>query len=183
MFHREACAACPSVSGFDSSARWSIRPPCCFFSTNRPPPRAALLWCFNSDRKRCAGRPRRPVPSSIPICWIRSLSALKWFVRGCHGLLEPGPGPLSTRRPAGIWSLSHPMSFACIYIPNFEAHAALRGEPGLRPQQTAVSARRSPAAEESAHAALIDLGFSFSPRLEDVAADTIILDLAGLEHL
>ena len=75
------------------------------------------------------------------------------------------------------------MSFACIYIPNFEAHAALRGEPGLRPQQTAVSARRSPAEEESAHAALIDLGFSFSPRLEDVTADTIILDLAGLEHL
>lgn len=75
------------------------------------------------------------------------------------------------------------MSFACIYIPNFEIHAALRGEPGLRSQQTAVGARNSPAGEESAHAALIDLGFSFSPRLEDTSADTIILDLTGLENL
>jgi protein ImuB len=75
------------------------------------------------------------------------------------------------------------MSYACLYIPNFEVHAALRGEPGFRSQPTAVSARRSPAEEESAHAALIDLGFSFSPRLEDAAAGTIILDLAGFEHL
>jgi protein ImuB len=75
------------------------------------------------------------------------------------------------------------MSYACLYIPNFEVHAARRGEPHLRSPQTVVSARRSPAEQESAHAALIDLGFSFSPRLEDAAADTIILDLAGLEHL
>jgi protein ImuB len=75
------------------------------------------------------------------------------------------------------------MSFACIYIPNLKVHAVLRGEPCLRSQPTAVSAQRSPAQEESAHAALIDLGFSFSPRLEDTSADTIILDLAGLEDL
>jgi protein ImuB len=39
------------------------------------------------------------------------------------------------------------------------------------------------AQEKSAHAALLDLGWSFSPRLEDVAPDTIVLDLAGLEVL
>jgi protein ImuB len=37
--------------------------------------------------------------------------------------------------------------------------------------------------EKSAHAALLDLGWSFSPRLEDVAPDTIVLDLAGLHVL
>jgi protein ImuB len=39
------------------------------------------------------------------------------------------------------------------------------------------------AQEKSAHAALLDLGWSFSPRLEDVAPDTIVLDLAGLQVL
>ena len=39
------------------------------------------------------------------------------------------------------------------------------------------------AQEKSAHAALLDLGWSFSPRLEDVAPDTIVLELAGLELL
>jgi protein ImuB len=39
------------------------------------------------------------------------------------------------------------------------------------------------AQEKSAHAALLDLGWSFSPRLEDAAPDTIVLDLAGLEVL
>ena len=39
------------------------------------------------------------------------------------------------------------------------------------------------AQEKSAHAALLDLGWSFSPRLEDFAADTIAIDLAGLQVL
>ena len=43
--------------------------------------------------------------------------------------------------------------------------------------------RRSHAAEASAHAALLDLARSFSPRFEDVAVDTVVLDLAGLEAL
>jgi protein ImuB len=41
--------------------------------------------------------------------------------------------------------------------------------------------RRSHAAEDSTHAALLDLARSFSPRFEDVAADTVVLDLAGFE--
>ena len=43
--------------------------------------------------------------------------------------------------------------------------------------------RRSHAAEASAHAALLDLARSFSPRFEDVTVDTVVLDLAGLEAL
>jgi protein ImuB len=42
---------------------------------------------------------------------------------------------------------------------------------------------RSPAKEDAAHAALLDLGWSISPRIENTAADTIVVDLAGLNSL
>lgn len=42
---------------------------------------------------------------------------------------------------------------------------------------------RSRAQEKAAHAALLDLGWSISPRVEDRAADTIIVDVAGLGSL
>jgi protein ImuB len=42
---------------------------------------------------------------------------------------------------------------------------------------------RSPASEKAAHAALLDLGWSVSPRVEDTAPDNIVLDLAGLNSL
>ncbi|MGH9730726.1 MAG: hypothetical protein ACRD4A_03425 [Candidatus Acidiferrales bacterium] len=42
---------------------------------------------------------------------------------------------------------------------------------------------RSRAQENAAHAALLDLGWSVSPRVEDTAQDTIVLDLAGLASL
>jgi protein ImuB len=42
---------------------------------------------------------------------------------------------------------------------------------------------RSPAQEKTAHAALLDTGWSVSPRIEDTAEDTIVLDLAGLTYL
>jgi protein ImuB len=42
---------------------------------------------------------------------------------------------------------------------------------------------RSPARETAAHAALLDLGWSLSPRVEDTAPDAIVLDLAGLNSL
>src|SRR5271163_4677069 len=43
--------------------------------------------------------------------------------------------------------------------------------------------RRSRAQEKAAHAALLDLGWSMSPRVEDHAQDTILADLAGLNSL
>jgi len=42
---------------------------------------------------------------------------------------------------------------------------------------------RSPVLEKTAHAAVMDLGWSVSPRVEDTAPDTIALDLAGLGSL
>jgi protein ImuB len=42
---------------------------------------------------------------------------------------------------------------------------------------------RSQLQEDAAHAALLDCAQSFSPRVEDIASDTILIDLAGLESL
>jgi protein ImuB len=61
-------------------------------------------------------------------------------------------------------------------------------KPGMTATQVAQGASialrpRTPAQEQIAHAALVDLGLSFSPRVEDTAADTVVLDLAGLERL
>jgi protein ImuB len=51
-------------------------------------------------------------------------------------------------------------------------------------QFTGVEIRhRSPAQEKTTHEVLLDLGWSVSPRVEDTAPDTIVLDLAGLSSL
>jgi protein ImuB len=42
---------------------------------------------------------------------------------------------------------------------------------------------RAPSQEKIAHAALLDLGWSVSPRVEDTAVDTMVLDIAGLACL
>jgi protein ImuB len=42
---------------------------------------------------------------------------------------------------------------------------------------------RSEVQEKAAHAALLDVGWSISPRVEETAADTIVLDLEGLASL
>src|SRR6516162_8394250 len=41
---------------------------------------------------------------------------------------------------------------------------------------------RSPAQEAATHAVLLDCAYTVSPRLEDTAADTVLLDLVGLER-
>ncbi|MFZ0197976.1 MAG: DNA polymerase Y family protein [Candidatus Sulfotelmatobacter sp.] len=56
-----------------------------------------------------------------------------------------------------------------------KAQAELCSELTLRP--------RSPLQESVAHAALLDCAQSFSPCVEDAAADTVILDLAGMKSL
>jgi protein ImuB len=47
----------------------------------------------------------------------------------------------------------------------------------------AVLRQRSLAQESSAHCALLDVAHAFTPRVEDTTADTLLLDLAGLERL
>jgi protein ImuB len=43
--------------------------------------------------------------------------------------------------------------------------------------------RRCPEQEKLAHAALLDIGWSISPRIEDTAQDAIVLDVSGLTSL
>lgn len=47
----------------------------------------------------------------------------------------------------------------------------------------AVLRQRSPAQEESSHAALLDIAHAFTPRVEDTHPDRLLLDLDGLERL
>jgi protein ImuB len=60
-------------------------------------------------------------------------------------------------------------------------------QPGMAETQAQLCGveirRRSRAQEKAAHAALLDLGWSMSPRVEDHAQDTILADLAGLNSL
>src|SRR5271167_1339267 len=47
----------------------------------------------------------------------------------------------------------------------------------------AILRPRSPEQESSAHSALLDVAHAFTPRVENTAADTLLLDLAGMERL
>ena len=67
--------------------------------------------------------------------------------------------------------------------------AAAGVEIGMTKLQVATCApavelrQRSKLQETAAHAALLDYAQAFSPRVEDTAADTAVLDIAGLERL
>lgn len=50
-------------------------------------------------------------------------------------------------------------------------------------KRPAILRPRSPEQERSAHSALLDVAHAFTPRVEDTADDTLLLDLAGLERL
>jgi protein ImuB len=50
-------------------------------------------------------------------------------------------------------------------------------------QSSAILRQRSPEQEASAHSALLDVAHAFTPQVEDTAADTLLLDLAGLDRL
>ncbi len=53
-----------------------------------------------------------------------------------------------------------------------------------QPKPIAATLRqRSPAQEESSHAALLDVAHAFTPRVEDTHPDRLLLDLDGLERL
>ena len=68
-----------------------------------------------------------------------------------------------------------------------EQAAEIGIEPGMTKLQAAAYPvelrQRSAEQEAAAHAALLDCAQAFSPRVEDTAADTVVLDIAGLERL
>src|SRR3974377_1921324 len=50
-------------------------------------------------------------------------------------------------------------------------------------KSSAILRQGSPEQENSAHSALLDVAHAFTPRVEDTATDTLLLDLAGVERL
>ena len=53
----------------------------------------------------------------------------------------------------------------------------------LEEKNLAALRQRSPAQENSAHSALLELAHASTPRVEDTAADTLLLDLSGMKRL
>ncbi len=73
-----------------------------------------------------------------------------------------------------------------IHMHNAQEHAWLSKQ--KRTSRAAANicvslAQRSPQQEAAAHAALLDAAYAFSPRVEDTAPDTVVLDIAGLDRL
>jgi protein ImuB len=64
-----------------------------------------------------------------------------------------------------------------------EAGCPINATPASREQNAALLRQRSPAQENSSHCALLDVAHAFTPRVEDAAADTLLLDLSGMERL
>lgn len=88
-------------------------------------------------------------------------------LRGRAVAILDGTPPLSTVVAANGAALG-----AGIYLGMTKSHA--------EPFRGVEMRHRSRAQEQAAHAALLDLGWAFSPRVEDTAADAMVLDLAGL---
>ncbi len=93
--------------------------------------------------------------------------------------------PLLRSQPVAVLEGKPPLQK--VFVVNQAAREA-GVEPGMSKLQAEacdglVLRARSVLQESAAHAALLDCAQSFSPRVEDTAPDTIVLDLDGLESL
>ena len=106
----------------------------------------------------------------LRIFWSRAV------VRGQRALGESPLALISGTPP--LWSVvaANPAAFeAGIQLGMTKAQVAQFG--------TVQICMRSEAQEQAAHAALLDAAWSVSPRVEDTAPDTVVLDLEGLASL
>jgi protein ImuB len=109
-------------------------------------------------------------------------------VRGQPSLGENALALLSGAPP--LWSVvaANPMAFeAGIQLGMTKAQVTQFGNVvearDTRARSTVQICMRSESQEKAAHAALLDAAWSISPRVEDTAADTVVLDLDGLSSL
>jgi protein ImuB len=108
-------------------------------------------------------------------------------VRGQRALGDGALALLGGAPP--LWSVvaANPAAFAMgIQLGMTKAQVAQFGNVGARDtraRSTVQICMRSAAQEQAAHAALLDAAWSVSPRVEDTAPDTIVLDLEGLTTL
>lgn len=106
----------------------------------------------------------------VPGFWVQAVVRAEPALRGCAIALIDGTPP--------IWNVVAANDAA------LRAGIKLGMAKAQAEQFEGVEIRsRSRTQEESSHTALLDLGWSISPRLEDTAPDTITLDLAGLHSL
>jgi len=106
----------------------------------------------------------------VPDFMVQSVVRGEPPLRGRAVALIQGAPPLSS-----VVAANEAAWLAGIELGMNKSQAADFGTVEIRP--------RSPAQEKAAHAALLDLGWSVSPRVEDAAPDAIILDLAGLASI
>jgi protein ImuB len=124
------------------------------------------VGCDQKNREQASGgepstlsRPKERRDKGGAAAWKSSVASAGEGARGVSGLghikSSPGGAPGPTKNP---------------------------GYTQATPAQGTVR-ERSREREAAAHAALLDCGCGFSPRVEDTAADTLVLDLAGLERV
>ncbi len=68
-------------------------------------------------------------------------------------------------------------------VPQYGTTAERRSLSTSEHRGLAILRQRSLAQENATHSALLDVAYAFSPRVEDTALDTLLLDLVGLERL
>src|SRR6184192_3890657 len=92
--------------------------------------------------------------------------------------------PLLRERPVAVLEGAPPLERVVIANAKAQCAGAVVGLTKAQAEQAPVVLRaRSTEQEASAHAALLDCAHAFSPRVEDTAADTVLLDIAGLERI
>jgi protein ImuB len=93
--------------------------------------------------------------------------------------------PLLRERPVAVLEGAPPLERVAIANAKAQSAGVVIGLTKAQAEQApgVVLRSRSSDQEASAHAALLDCAHAFSPRVEDAGADTVLLDIAGLERI
>lgn len=93
--------------------------------------------------------------------------------------------PLLRERPMAVLEGAPPQERVIIANAKAQAAGVVNGltKAQADPAPKVVLRMRSSEQEAAAHAALLDCAHAFSPRVEDAGADTVLLDIAGLERI
>src|SRR3954467_9052428 len=93
--------------------------------------------------------------------------------------------PLLRERPVAVLEGAPPLERVMIANAKAQTAGAVIGLTKAQAEQArgVVLRSRSSDQEAAAHAALLDCAHAFSPRVEDAAADSVLLDIAGLDRI
>src|SRR3954462_1066416 len=93
--------------------------------------------------------------------------------------------PLLRERPVAVLEGAPPLERVILSNAKAQIAGAMAGLTKAQAEQApgVVLRSRSSDQEAAAHAALLDCAHAFSPRVEDAAADSVLLDIAGLDRI